>query len=208
MIIKKAELTAVAVAPPGYPILGYPEIALAGRSNVGKSSLINRMLNRKALARTSGTPGKTRTINFYNVNDILHIVDLPGYGYAKVSKVEKEKWGRIIETYLHERTELKMLVQLVDIRHEPTSDDKLMFNWIKQTNLPAVIVATKADKISKNDQFKNISIVKKALGATSEDKFVLFSSETGQGRDELWAIFEAICSENDLQQQELKELQD
>lgn len=195
MIIKKAELTAVAVAPSGYPELGYPEIALAGRSNVGKSSLINKMLNRKGLARTSCTPGKTRTINFYNINDLLHIVDLPGYGYAKVSKVEKEKWGGIIETYLHERKELKMLVQLVDIRHEPTADDKLMFNWIRQTNLPAVIVATKADKISKNQQFKNISIVKKALGATNEDKFVLFSSETGQGREELWAIFDAVCAQ-------------
>lgn len=193
MIINKTELTAVAVAPPGYPTIGYPEVALAGRSNVGKSSLINRMLNRKALARISCTPGKTRTINFYNVNDEIHVVDLPGYGYAKVSKVEKEKWGGIIETYLKSREELKMLVQLVDIRHEPTSDDKLMFSWIKQRNLPTVIVATKADKISRNQMFKNLAIVKKALGVTPEDRFVLFSSETGQGREELWDIIESIC---------------
>jgi GTP-binding protein len=202
MIIKKVDLTAVAVAPPGYPTTGYPEIALAGRSNVGKSSLINRMLNRKSFARISGTPGKTRTINFYNVNDLLHIVDLPGYGYAKVSKVEKEKWGGIIETYLNARDELKMLVQLVDIRHEPTSDDKLMYNWIRQTKLPTVIVATKADKISKNLQFKNISVIKKALNVTPEDKFVLFSSETGQGRDELWEIFDSICAQDEEKEEE------
>lgn len=193
MIIKKAELTAVAVAPSGYPTIGYPEIALAGRSNVGKSSLINKMLNRKALARTSGTPGKTRTINFYNVNDEIHIVDLPGYGYAKVSKVEKEKWGGIIETYLNAREELKMLIQLVDIRHEPTADDKLMFSWIRHTNLPAVVVATKSDKISRNDQFKNMSVIKKALELTNEDKLIMFSSETGQGREELWDIINSIC---------------
>lgn len=192
MIIKKAELTAVAVAPSGYPEIGYPEVALAGRSNVGKSSLINKLLNRKALARTSGTPGKTRTINFYNINDEIHLVDLPGYGYAKVSKVEKEKWGGIIETYLNFRPELKMLIQLVDIRHEPTADDKLMYSWIKQKNLPTVVVMTKADKISKNQQFKNISVIKKALEVSGDDKYVIFSSETGQGREELLNFIEEI----------------
>lgn len=198
MIIKKAELTAVAVAPTGYPTIGYPEVALAGRSNVGKSSLINKMLNRKALARISGTPGKTRTINFYNINDEIHIVDLPGYGYAKVSKGEKEKWGGIIETYLTSRDELKMLIQLVDVRHEPTADDKLMYSWIKQKNLPTVIVATKADKISKNQMFKNLSIIKKALGVAPEDRFVLFSSESGLGREELWEIIEEVCNPHQI----------
>lgn len=193
MIIKKAELTAVAVAPSGYPVLGYPEVALAGRSNVGKSSLINKMLNRKALARTSSTPGKTRTINFYNVNDAIHIVDLPGYGYAKVSKGEKEKWGGIIETYLNKRDELKLLIQLVDIRHEPTADDKLMYQYIKATNLPAVVVATKADKISRNAMFKNMSVIKRTLEINDDDTFMIFSSETGQGWDELWEIIEKIC---------------
>jgi GTP-binding protein len=159
--------------------------------------LINRLLNRKALARTSGTPGKTRTINFYNVNDQLHLVDLPGYGYAKVSKVEKEKWGEIIETYLHYRSELKMLVQLVDVRHEPTADDKLMYSWIKQKNLPTVVVMTKADKISKNQQFKNIAVIKKALDLSPEDKLVLFSAETGQGREELLEIIGSICEEQE-----------
>jgi GTP-binding protein len=193
MIIKKAEISAVAVAPSGYPEIGYPEVALAGRSNVGKSSLINKLVNRRGLARTSCTPGKTRTINFYNVNDEIHIVDLPGYGYAKVSKGEKEKWGGIIETYLNNREVLKLMIQLVDIRHEPTADDKLMYDWIKKTDLPSVVVATKADKISRNAQFKNISIVKKSLNVRPEDKFVLFSSETGQGKEELWDIIEKIC---------------
>jgi GTP-binding protein len=193
MIIKKAEITAVAVAPSGYPENSYPEVALAGRSNVGKSSLINRLVNRRGLARTSSTPGKTRTINFYNVNDEIHIVDLPGYGYAKVSKGEKEKWGGIIETYLNNREVLKLMIQLVDIRHEPTANDKLMYDWIKRTNLPAVVVATKSDKISRNAQFKNVSIVKKALNVRPEDQFVLFSSETGQGKEELWDIIEKIC---------------
>ena len=193
MIINKAEIAAVAVAPSGYPEIGYPEVALAGRSNVGKSSLINRLLNRRGLARTSCTPGKTRTINFYNVNDDIHIVDLPGYGYAKVSKGEKEKWGGIIETYLNNREVLKLMIQLVDIRHEPTANDKLMYDWIKATDLPSVVVATKSDKISRNAQFKNISIVKKALNVRPEDKFVLFSSETGQGKEELWDIIEKIC---------------
>lgn len=193
MIIKKAEIAAVAVAPSGYPEIGYPEVALAGRSNVGKSSLINRLVNRRGLARTSCTPGKTRTINFYNVNDEMHIVDLPGYGYAKVSKGEKEKWGGIIETYLNNREVLKLMIQLVDIRHEPTANDKLMYDWIKKTNLPSVVVATKSDKISRNAQFKNISIVKKALNVRPEDKFILFSSETGQGKEELWDIIEKIC---------------
>ena len=193
MIIKKAEIIAVAVAPPGYPTIGYPEVALAGRSNVGKSSLINRLVNRRGLARTSCTPGKTRTINFYNVNDELHIVDLPGYGYAKVAKSEQEKWGGIIETYLKSRDELKLVVQLVDIRHEPTENDKIMFNWIKKTNLPRVVVVTKTDKISRNAQFKNISIIKKSLGIMDDDYFVLFSASTGQGRDELWSIIETVC---------------
>lgn len=193
MIIKKAEIIAVAVAPAGYPTIGYPEVALAGRSNVGKSSLINKLVNRRGLARTSCTPGKTRTINFYNVNDELHIVDLPGYGYAKVSKVEKEKWGGIIETYLKARNELKLVVQLVDIRHEPTENDRIMYDWIKKTNLPRVVVVTKTDKISRNAQFKNVAIIKKSLGIEADDYFVLFSAETGQGKDELWSIIETVC---------------
>lgn len=193
MIIRKADLDAVAVSPTQYPESGFPEVALAGRSNVGKSSLINSMVNRKALARTSGTPGKTRTINFYNVNDELYLVDLPGYGYAKVSRDEKKKWGEMIEEYITNRNMLKLVVQLVDIRHEPTQDDKLMFQWMKATGSQAVVVATKADKLSKNELFKNIAVIKKSLQVEKEDIFISFSSETKAGREELWDIIEKVC---------------
>jgi GTP-binding protein len=193
MIIRKVDLDAVAVAPTQYPDSGFPEVALAGRSNVGKSSLINSLVNRKALARTSGTPGKTRTINFYNVNDELYLVDLPGYGYAKVSRDEKHKWGKMIEEYITNRNMLKLVVQLVDIRHEPTQDDKLMFQWMKATGSQAVVVATKADKLSKNEMFKNIAVIKKSLQVEKNDIFISFSSETKMGREELWEIIEKVC---------------
>lgn len=192
MIIKKAEIEAVAVAPSGYPSTDYPEIALAGRSNVGKSSLINTLVNRKALARTSGTPGKTRTINFFNINDLMYFVDLPGYGYAAVSKSEKEKWGHMIERYLSERKQLKLVVLLVDSRHEPTADDKLMYSWMKSTGLPLLVIATKSDKLSKNQVAKNIRIIRQELGMCSEDMLIPFSSETRIGKDEIWGIIDNI----------------
>ena len=193
MIIRKVDLDAVAAVPSQYPEKGFPEVALAGRSNVGKSSLINTMVSRKALARISGTPGKTRTINFYNINDELYLVDLPGYGYAKVSKVEKGKWGEMIEKYIKNRNMLKLVIQLVDIRHEPTQDDKLMFQWMKATGSQAVVVATKADKLSKNQMFKNIAMIKKSLQLEKNDLFISFSSETKVGREELWEIIEKVC---------------
>ncbi len=193
MIIRKVDLDAVAAVPSQYPEKGFPEVALAGRSNVGKSSLINTMVSRKALARISGTPGKTRTINFYNINDELYLVDLPGYGYAKVSKVEKGKWGEMIEKYITNRNMLKLVIQLVDIRHEPTQDDKLMFQWMKATGSQAVVVATKADKLSKNQMFKNIAVIKKSLQVEKDDIFISFSSETKVGREELWDIIEKVC---------------
>lgn len=192
MIIKKAEIEVVAVAPSGYPSTDYPEIALAGRSNVGKSSLINTLVNRKALARTSGTPGKTRTINFFNINDLMYFVDLPGYGYAAVSKSEKEKWGHMIERYLSERKQLKLVVLLVDSRHEPTADDKLMYSWMKSTGLPLLVIATKSDKLSKNQVAKNIRIIRQELGMCSEDMLIPFSSETRIGKDEIWGIIDNI----------------
>lgn len=199
MIIRKSDLDAVAVIPAQFPEKGFPEVAFAGRSNVGKSSLINSMLNRKALARISGTPGKTRTINFYNINDELYMVDLPGYGYAKVSKEEKEKWGEMIEGYITNREMLKLVVLLVDIRHEPTQDDKLMFKWMKATGNQAVVVATKADKLSKNQMFKSIAIIKKSLQIEKEDIFVAYSSETKMGRDELWDIIERVCMDMEIE---------
>ncbi len=193
MIIKKADLDAVAVLKTQYPDKGYPEVAFAGRSNVGKSSLINSMVNRKALARISGTPGKTRTINFYSINDELYLVDLPGYGYARVSKEEKHKWGEMIEGYLTEREPLRLVILLVDIRHEPTQDDKLMFQWMKATGSKTVVVATKSDKLSKNQMFKSIALIKKSLQLEKEDILLPYSSETRAGREELWDIIEEAC---------------
>lgn len=193
MIIKKSDLAKVAVYKSQYPELILPEVAFAGRSNVGKSSLINRLLNRKALARISSTPGKTRTINFYIVNEEIYFVDLPGYGYAKVSKAEKESWGGIIEGYLTGRESLKLVVLLVDIRHEPTEDDKLMFEWLKVTSAKRVVVATKSDKLSKSQRLRSSAVIKKSLQLGDDDVFMTFSSETGDGREELLNLIEEIC---------------
>lgn len=192
MIIKKAELAATAVAASQYPKEGYPEVAFVGRSNVGKSSLINSLLNRKSLARISSVPGKTRTINFYNINDEFYFVDLPGYGYAKVSKEEKKKWAGIIEGYLFNRDELKIIFLLVDIRHEPTEDDKLMLQWIKSSNHKYAVVATKSDKLSKNVMIKNINIIRKSLMLEDEDLLIPFSSQTKQNREEILNLIESI----------------
>ncbi|SKA90131.1 GTP-binding protein [Caloramator quimbayensis] len=192
MIIKKAELAATAVAASQYPKEGYPEAAFVGRSNVGKSSLINSLLNRKSLARISSVPGKTRTINFYNINDEYYFVDLPGYGYAKVSKEEKKKWAGIIEGYLFNRNELKIIFLLVDIRHEPTEDDKLMLEWIKSSNHKFAVIATKSDKLSKNQMIKNINIIKKSLMLSDEDFLIPFSSQTKQNREEILDLIESI----------------
>lgn len=192
MIIKKAEFVVSAVSASQYPIGDRPDIAFAGRSNVGKSSLINRMLNRKKLAKTSSDPGKTRTINFYNVNDLLYFVDLPGYGYAKVSESERRKWGGMIEGYLNGRTSLADVVLLVDIRHQPTQDDRLMYSWIKSRNLNATVIGTKCDKISKSQYAKHASAVKSVLGMNGSDRLILFSAESGFGADELWSLFDGM----------------
>lgn len=193
MIIKKSEIEKVAVNPSGYPKTWYPEVAFAGRSNVGKSSLINAMLNRKSLAKVSGTPGKTRTINFYNINDKMYFVDLPGYGYARVSFDEKKKWADMIENYLEERETLKCVILIVDIRHEPTSDDVLMMEWIRSRGCRLVVAATKADKLTRNNINKNLTVVSKKLGLKNDDILVPFSSETKQGRKDLWNIIDNIC---------------
>ncbi|CDF59442.1 ribosome biogenesis GTP-binding protein YihA/YsxC [Thermobrachium celere] len=193
MIIRKAEIECVAALKSQYPTTGYPEVAFAGRSNVGKSSLINTLVNRKSLARTSSKPGKTRTINFYNINDNLYLVDLPGYGYAKVSKEEKKKWGSMIEGYLNSRDELKLVILLVDIRHEPTQDDKLMLEWMRQTGKKVVVVATKSDKLSNNQIAKQVPVIKKALKLTQDETFILFSSETRRGKEELWEVIKSTC---------------
>lgn len=169
-----------------YPAEGIPEIALAGRSNVGKSSIINTLLNRRNFARTSQTPGKTRTINFYLINNEFYFVDLPGYGYAKIAKSEKEKWGGIMERYLESRQELCSIFLLVDIRHESTADDKLMYEWIKHFGYNCVVIATKADKISRGQYQKHISIIRKKLQMESSEKVIPVSSLKKTGVEELW----------------------
>ncbi|WP_158736673.1 ribosome biogenesis GTP-binding protein YihA/YsxC [Alteribacillus sp. YIM 98480] len=186
MKVNKAELIISAVKSEQYPNNRLPEIALAGRSNVGKSTFINTLLTRKNLAHTSSKPGKTRTLNFYNINDDLIFVDVPGYGYAKVSKAERASWGKMIETYLSEREELCGIVQVVDIRHKPSAEDIQMYEYLKYFELPVIVIATKADKVSKNKRPKHLKQVKETLQMEKEDKIILFSSETGQGKDEAW----------------------
>lgn len=191
MIIKNAEFMITAVEPAGYPQNGWPEIALAGRSNVGKSSLINTLVNRKSIARVGNTPGKTRVINFYNINDELMLVDLPGYGYAKVSKEEKKSWGRLAETYLTTRKDLKMILLLVDIRHDPTDDDILMLNFIKQSGRDAAVVATKADKLSRVEYKKQIDRIRTVLALDENTEVIPFSSLKRMGVEEVWSAIEA-----------------
>jgi len=186
MKVVSAEIVVSAVSSKQYPEDALPEIALAGRSNVGKSSFINTLLNRKNLARTSSKPGKTQTLNFFKINEQLYFVDVPGYGFAKVSKSEKEKWGRMIEEYFTGREELKAVVQIVDLRHPPTRDDIAMYEFLKHHQIPAIIVATKADKISKNQWQKHLKVTKETLKLERSDSLILFSSETGLGKDEAW----------------------
>lgn len=186
MKITQAEFVISAVKPHQYPEDALPEIALAGRSNVGKSSLINNLMQRKALARTSSQPGKTQQLNYYRVNDMVYLVDFPGYGYARVSKTERQQWGLMIETYLKEREPLKMVLLIIDVRHPPSKDDKLMYDWLKHFDIPVTIVTTKADKIPRSKWAKHQKIIKQELGADPRDRVILYSSEIGLGRDELW----------------------
>ncbi|MBE7023823.1 MAG: YihA family ribosome biogenesis GTP-binding protein [Clostridia bacterium] len=186
------KLLKTAVKPDQYPDETLPEIALVGRSNVGKSSLINCLANRKNIARTSSTPGKTATINFYEISGKYRIVDLPGYGYAKVSKQEKEKWGEMIEGYLSSRSNLVQVVQLVDARHKPTADDKMMFEWIRSYNYEPLVVATKLDKLKKSQIEGNLTAIYEELELSEDSVLIPFSSETRQGRDEVIELVEYI----------------
>ncbi|MFC0557832.1 ribosome biogenesis GTP-binding protein YihA/YsxC [Halalkalibacter alkalisediminis] len=186
MKVTKAELAHVAVKREQYPTSRLPEIALSGRSNVGKSSFINKMINRKALARTSQRPGKTQTLNFYEINEMIYFVDVPGYGFAKAPKPEREAWGRMIEGYLQDREQLKAVVQLVDVRHAPSADDKAMYSWLKHFDIPVIIVATKSDKIPKGKWQKHLSVISKDLQKVESDPLLLFSSETAQGKEQVW----------------------
>lgn len=190
MIIKTAELETVCGITSRLPENILPEAAFAGKSNVGKSSLINALLNRKSLARTSGQPGKTQTINFYNVNRQLYIVDLPGYGYAKISKEVAAKWGPMIENYLHTSRQLRMVFLLIDIRHKPTDKDVQMYRWILSNGFSPVIIATKLDKLKKNQIKKQLQLIHDTLKVMEGVPVIPFSAVTKQGRDEIWDLIE------------------
>ena len=190
MIIKNVNLETVCGIKSKLPENTLPEFAFAGKSNVGKSSLINALMNRKSYARTSSQPGKTQTINFYRINDDLYYVDLPGYGYAKVSLEEKAKWGKMIENYLHRSAMLKKVFLLVDIRHDPSENDRLMYDWIIHNGYQPIIIATKLDKLKRSQVAKQVKQIRQGLGMKKEDRLISFSAETKQGRDEIWAILE------------------
>ena len=193
MVIRSVELETVCGVKSKLPENLFPEVAFAGKSNVGKSSLLNALVQRKALARTSSQPGKTQTINFYNVNKNLYLVDLPGYGYASASKEIRESWGKMIERYLHTSEMLKQVFLLIDIRHEPSANDKLMYEWIGSQGFDPVIIATKLDKISQID--KQLKLIRTTLECGKETRIIPFSAETKQGRDEIWLEIERIIQE-------------
>lgn len=190
MKVNQAEFIISAVGPGQYPEDALPEIALAGRSNVGKSSLINRLLNRKNLARTSSQPGKTQTLNYYRINQFFYFVDVPGYGYAKVSRTERAVWGKFVERYMTSREPLRLVMLIIDVRHEPSRDDQAMYEWLKHYGVPIVVIATKADKIPKGKWAKHVKVVRETLGMPKDDKVLLFSSETGLGAEELWTLID------------------
>ena len=195
MIIKNVELETVCGVTSVLPKNDLPEVAFAGKSNVGKSSLINGLVNRKALARTSSQPGKTQTINFYNVNQEFYFVDLPGYGYAKVSEKEKLNWGKMIERYLHQSEALKAVFLLVDISHDPSANDANMYEWILANGYQPIIIATKLDKIKRSQIQKNIKAIRTGLNVVPDTKIIPFSSQSKQGRDEILDLIEEITKE-------------
>lgn len=192
MKIRKADLEKVAVKPSQYPANDLKEIAFVGRSNVGKSSFINSIINRRSLARTSSKPGKTRTINFYNINDEFRLVDLPGYGYAQVSKKEKEKWADIIEEYLNTRDNLVEVVQIIDIRHEPTDQDLMMYDWIRAFDFKGLLIATKGDKVNKNKYPAQLKLIKNKLGVRDRELIIPYSSTSKFNLDRVWDEFARI----------------
>ncbi len=199
MVIKKVNLDIVIGVTSAIPDTQYPEVAFAGKSNVGKSSLINSLMNRKSYARTSSQPGKTQTINFYNINDCMYLVDLPGYGYANASPSVKAKWGKMIEKYLKKSAMLKQVFLLVDIRHDPSENDKMMYNWIVDNGFRPVIIATKLDKLKRSQIAKHVKAVRTGLGLREDDILIPFSSETKQGLEELWKTVEAYIMPDEIQ---------
>ena len=195
MVIKNVSLDIVCGITSKLPDTGRPEVAFAGKSNVGKSSLINSLVNRKALARTSAQPGKTQTINFYNINESIYLVDLPGYGYAKVPQSEKEKWGKMIERYLHTSKVLKAGFLLVDFRHDPSANDKMMYDWVVHNGYNPIIIATKMDKLKRSQIQKNLKAIKTGLNLRPGSIMIPFSAETKQGRDEIWALIDELTGQ-------------
>lgn len=195
MIIKNVSLDIVCGVTSTLPETNVPQVAFAGKSNVGKSSLINALMNRKALARTSASPGKTQTINFYNVNDAMYLVDLPGYGYAKVSQSVKEQWGKLIERYLKRSRQLKAVFLLVDIRHDPSANDKMMYDWIVHNGYQPIIIATKVDKLKRSQVQKHVKALKDGLNLLPGTRVIPFSAETKQGREEIWELMDALLFE-------------
>ena len=193
MVIKQVNLETVCGITSVLPKNQKPEVAFAGKSNVGKSSLINSLVNRKALARTSSQPGKTQTINFYNVNETMYLVDLPGYGYAKVPQSEKEKWGKLIERYLHGSQQLRAVFLLIDIRHEPGANDKIMYEWICHNGYEPIIIATKLDRIKRSQIQKQVKLIREGLKVRPGTQIIPFSSETKQGVAEVWNLMESLC---------------
>lgn len=198
MKIKNSQFVISAVAKSQYPDDQLPEFAFAGRSNVGKSSLINMLLNRKGLAKTSSTPGKTQLVNFYDIDGLFRFVDLPGYGFAKVSKAQKEGWGNIIDTYLNTRQNLLEVFQLVDIRHSPTREDKDMYAWIKSAGFNGIVIATKSDKLNRNQAAQQIKLIRKELGMEKDDVIIQVSSQNRDGKYEFWDTINALFEANDI----------
>ncbi len=202
MVIKNVSLDIVCGITSKLPENDRPEIAFAGKSNVGKSSLINALMNRKSLARTSAQPGKTQTINFYNVNDAMYLVDLPGYGYAKVSREAKEQWGKLIERYLNQSQMLKAVFLLIDIRHDPSNNDKMMYDWIVQNGYHPIIIATKLDKLKRSQIQKHVKMIKQGLDLLPGTLVIPFSATTKQGREEIWGLMDQIL-ERDTSEENL-----
>ena len=195
MVIKQVSLETVCGITSKLPDSQYPEVAFAGKSNVGKSSLINALMNRKSLARTSAQPGKTQTINYYNVNDAIYLVDLPGYGYARANEEVKAKWGKMIEDYLHKSKQLKAVFLLIDIRHEPSGNDRIMYDWIVNQGYHPIIIATKLDKINRSQVQKQVKLIKTTLQVEPDTIIIPFSAETKQGREEIYDILDAIIEQ-------------
>ena len=192
MVIKNVNLETVCGITSKIPDNAYNEVAFAGKSNVGKSSLINALMNRKSLARTSAQPGKTQTINFYNINDAMYLVDLPGYGYAKASEEVKAKWGKMIENYLHTSKKLKAVFLLIDIRHDPSANDKMMYEWMVYQGFAPIIIATKLDKIKRSQIQKQVKAIREGLGVQPGTTIIPFSAETKQGRNEIWEVIDGL----------------